>query len=132
MYCQKCRSSLKPEHSLDSLNPAAFDLLIGMPLRTSTAILLSGADHLTQIKQDLQVKLSQNTPPCDRPTPAIVSTATESPNNPPPRHIEDRSPSLAMAPGTKAVTHLCGSGAETPAICRLSCSQSPRLDRCLE
>ncbi|OXV07715.1 hypothetical protein Egran_04520 [Elaphomyces granulatus] len=29
MYCQKCRSPLKLDGSLESLNPAAFDLLIG-------------------------------------------------------------------------------------------------------
>lgn len=27
MYCQKCRTQLKLDGSLDSLNPAAFDLL---------------------------------------------------------------------------------------------------------
>ncbi|KAL2009591.1 hypothetical protein VTN00DRAFT_5398 [Thermoascus crustaceus] len=31
MYCQKCRTPLKLDGSLESLNPAAFDLLIGMP-----------------------------------------------------------------------------------------------------
>jgi hypothetical protein len=30
MYCQKCRTPLKLDDSLDNLNPAAFDLLIGM------------------------------------------------------------------------------------------------------
>jgi beclin 1 len=29
MYCQKCRSPLKSDNSLDTLNPAAFDLLVG-------------------------------------------------------------------------------------------------------
>lgn len=29
MYCQKCRTPLKLDGSLESLNPAAFDLLIG-------------------------------------------------------------------------------------------------------
>jgi len=29
MYCQKCRTPLKLDGSLESLNPAAFDLLVG-------------------------------------------------------------------------------------------------------
>lgn len=29
MYCQKCRTPLKTDSSLDDLNPAAFDLLVG-------------------------------------------------------------------------------------------------------
>lgn len=29
MYCQKCRTPLKADSSLDDLNPAAFDLLVG-------------------------------------------------------------------------------------------------------
>ena len=35
MYCQKCRVPLKVDSSLDDLNPAAFELLVGMhlPLR---------------------------------------------------------------------------------------------------
>ena len=30
MYCQKCRTPLKLDSSLEDLNPAAFDLLVGM------------------------------------------------------------------------------------------------------
>lgn len=30
MYCQKCRTSLRLDDSLANLNPAAFDLLVGM------------------------------------------------------------------------------------------------------
>lgn len=30
MYCQKCRTPLKLDGSLEALNPAAFDLLVGM------------------------------------------------------------------------------------------------------
>jgi beclin 1 len=30
MYCQKCRAPLKLDSSLEHLNPAAFDLLIGI------------------------------------------------------------------------------------------------------
>lgn len=29
MYCQKCRTPLKLDGSLEALNPAAFDLLVG-------------------------------------------------------------------------------------------------------
>ncbi|KAF7118633.1 hypothetical protein CNMCM5793_008171 [Aspergillus hiratsukae] len=34
MYCQKCRTPLKLDGSLESLNPAAFDLLVGSTGRT--------------------------------------------------------------------------------------------------
>jgi hypothetical protein len=30
MYCQKCRTPLKLDSSLEDLNPAAFDLLVGL------------------------------------------------------------------------------------------------------
>lgn len=30
MYCQKCRAPLKLDSSLEDLNPAAYDLLVGM------------------------------------------------------------------------------------------------------
>lgn len=33
MYCQKCRTPLKLDKSLEELNPAAFDLLVGMLTR---------------------------------------------------------------------------------------------------
>ncbi|KAL4890631.1 autophagy protein Apg6-domain-containing protein [Aspergillus ambiguus] len=36
MYCQKCRTPLKLDGSLESLNPAAFDLLIGSTGKTLT------------------------------------------------------------------------------------------------
>lgn len=29
MYCQKCRTPLKLDSSLEALNPAAYDLLVG-------------------------------------------------------------------------------------------------------
>ncbi len=29
MYCQKCRTPLKLDSSLEELNPAAYDLLVG-------------------------------------------------------------------------------------------------------
>lgn len=32
MYCQKCRTPLRVDASLDDLNPAAFDLLVGEPI----------------------------------------------------------------------------------------------------
>ncbi|ETN37370.1 uncharacterized protein HMPREF1541_08361 [Cyphellophora europaea CBS 101466] len=34
MYCQKCRTPLKVDSSLDDLNPAAFDLLIGSAVKS--------------------------------------------------------------------------------------------------
>ncbi len=45
MYCQKCRTPLKLDKSLEDLNPAAFDLLIGM-LTPSLVSMSSGpADY---------------------------------------------------------------------------------------
>jgi beclin len=41
MYCQKCRSPLKLDGSLESLNPAAFDLLIGRQLATKLVYLFN-------------------------------------------------------------------------------------------
>lgn len=32
MYCQKCRTPLKLDGSLEDLNPAAYDLLVGKSL----------------------------------------------------------------------------------------------------
>lgn len=32
MYCQKCRTPLKLDSSLEDLNPAAYDLLVGKQL----------------------------------------------------------------------------------------------------
>jgi len=29
LYCQKCRTPLKLDNSLEDLNPAAYDLLVG-------------------------------------------------------------------------------------------------------
>ncbi|PQE22081.1 autophagy apg6 protein [Rutstroemia sp. NJR-2017a BVV2] len=36
MYCQKCRASLKLDSSLEDLNPAAFDLLVGRSIRAAS------------------------------------------------------------------------------------------------
>jgi beclin 1 len=35
MYCQKCRTPLRLDSSLEDLNPAAYDLLIGALLSRS-------------------------------------------------------------------------------------------------
>lgn len=43
MYCQKCRTPLKLDNSLEDLNPAAFDLLVG-EYRLSCLLLLGKAD----------------------------------------------------------------------------------------
>ncbi|KAI9812474.1 MAG: autophagy protein 6 [Pycnora praestabilis] len=45
MYCQKCRTPLKVDSSLDDLNPAAFDLLLG-----ATGTSLHQSKALTQSK----------------------------------------------------------------------------------
>lgn len=37
MYCQKCRTPIRPDDSLDNLNPASFKILVGKtPVPTST------------------------------------------------------------------------------------------------
>lgn len=52
MYCQKCRTPLKLDGSLESLNPAAFELLVSkFSTRKATSILtqaprLNGQDRL--------------------------------------------------------------------------------------
>lgn len=41
MYCQKCRAPLKLDSSLEDLNPAAFDLLVGMTLSSAQNFFLT-------------------------------------------------------------------------------------------
>jgi len=38
MNCQKCRTPLKIDSSLEDLNPAAFDLLIGLQISSNHAL----------------------------------------------------------------------------------------------
>ena len=51
MYCQKCRSPLKLDQSLEDLNPAAFDLLVGM----YSALILSNVNSDSQKEQQGQI-----------------------------------------------------------------------------
>ena len=48
MYCQKCRTPLKVDPSLDNLNPAAFDLLVGKACTTCTALRFPDRNRLNK------------------------------------------------------------------------------------
>jgi len=56
MYCQKCRTPLKLDSSLEDLNPAAFDLLVGQylsfhPKEMHTHLLTFRCDFPPAIKE---------------------------------------------------------------------------------
>ncbi|KAJ9254146.1 hypothetical protein DTO207G8_3723 [Paecilomyces variotii] len=62
MYCQKCRTPLKLDGSLESLNPAAFDLLIGSTgksLPENANNLPSGRTSYPQDRRALYDRVSQ-------------------------------------------------------------------------
>ncbi|KKK24223.1 hypothetical protein P175DRAFT_0429787 [Aspergillus ochraceoroseus IBT 24754] len=62
MYCQKCRTSLKLDGSLESLNPAAFDLLIGSTGKTVPDHTNKTASRLSypQERRELYDRASKN------------------------------------------------------------------------
>lgn len=62
MYCQKCRTPLKLDGSLESLNPAAFDLLVSKAAALRTALPRDG--HANHIAPPLSTgkTLSENGP----------------------------------------------------------------------
>lgn len=47
MYCQKCRTPLKLDSSLEDLNPAAYDLLVGMYAQACIITILAQTQQLT-------------------------------------------------------------------------------------
>lgn len=59
MYCQKCRTPLKLDSSLEDLNPAAFDLLIGASPQDPKHILPSRLAY-PQERKELYDRVSKN------------------------------------------------------------------------
>ncbi|OOF96373.1 hypothetical protein ASPCADRAFT_206565 [Aspergillus carbonarius ITEM 5010] len=86
MYCQKCRTPLKLDGSLESLNPAAFDLLIGstgksIPDHTSNT---SSRPHYPQERRELYDRASKHaTQPIYRRSIPAPRQAGANPANPP-------------------------------------------------
>ncbi|TAQ90129.1 hypothetical protein B7494_g1524 [Chlorociboria aeruginascens] len=60
MYCQKCRSPLKLESSLEDLNPAAFDLLVGASSQQQPKNIPSSRPAYPQERKQLYDRVSQN------------------------------------------------------------------------
>ena len=94
MSCQKCRAPLKLDHSLDNLNPAAFDLLVGTtpdngsrPSRPShNAERTSAYENAVQSATSPVFKKNVSTPrrgiPASPSNAPIPSTRTTSKDNP--------------------------------------------------
>ncbi|KAF9894368.1 autophagy protein 6 [Aspergillus nanangensis] len=63
MYCQKCRTPLKLDGSLESLNPAAFDLLVGSTGKTlpNEGGSSSSRSSYPQERRELYDRVSKNT-----------------------------------------------------------------------
>ena len=126
MYCQKCRTPLKLDGSLESLNPATFDLLIG---NLSTSILahlitcvITPANQLLRLMQALQVEPFQGTQPTPpHPDPSIRKNDGNStigrPNRTRHPFTEDRYLHLVMQLGVKAI--LRDRAGETAGTCPL-------------
>ncbi|KAL2834736.1 autophagy protein Apg6-domain-containing protein [Aspergillus pseudoustus] len=63
MFCQKCRTPLKLDGSLESLNPAAFDLLIGSTGKTLPDHPTATAQiSYSQVRRELYDRVSKNAP----------------------------------------------------------------------
>ncbi|KAK2758700.1 autophagy protein 6 [Arachnomyces sp. PD_36] len=67
MYCQKCRAPLKLDSSVEELNPAAFDLLVGSSGKTlpehSTSHASSRPPYYALERRDLYDRVSRNATP---------------------------------------------------------------------
>jgi len=92
MNCQKCRTPLKLDSSLQELNPAAFDLLVGPSIPLDPRI----KPKSFQPPQDSPSTMTQNPP--DYPILKNERTSTISyPKMPPLLHSSGSSPRLGMA-----------------------------------
>ncbi|KAI9047850.1 hypothetical protein LZ554_008558 [Drepanopeziza brunnea f. sp. 'monogermtubi'] len=60
MYCQKCRTPLKLDSSLEDLNPAAFDLLVGASSTQQLRNIPSSRPAYPQERKQLYDRVSQN------------------------------------------------------------------------
>ena len=74
MYCQKCRTPLKLDGSIESLNPAAFDLLSSssispnLPFSTNSFETLQASRYQIELPRDRRIR------------PNTASTTTDLPN----------------------------------------------------
>ena len=59
MYCQKCRVPLKIDSTLDDLNPAAFDLLVGSAVKAQQNVSTSSRVDYPSERQALYDKVSK-------------------------------------------------------------------------
>ncbi|KAF4625270.1 hypothetical protein G7Y89_g12902 [Cudoniella acicularis] len=62
MYCQKCRSPLKLDSSLEDLNPAAFDILVGAASQQQPRNTPSSRSAYPQERKQLYDRVSKNAP----------------------------------------------------------------------
>ncbi|KAI9774459.1 MAG: autophagy protein 6 [Candelina submexicana] len=62
MFCQKCRSPLKVDSSLDDLNPAAFELLVGTTLQRHPKGPAPSRPVYPQERKELYDKAAENVP----------------------------------------------------------------------
>ncbi|RDW73248.1 hypothetical protein BP6252_07155 [Coleophoma cylindrospora] len=60
MYCQKCRTPLKLDNSLEDLNPAAFDLLVGASSQQQPRSVAPSRPPYPQERKQLYDRVSRN------------------------------------------------------------------------
>ncbi|KAM0160742.1 hypothetical protein ACHAQE_001261 [Botrytis cinerea] len=63
MYCQKCRTSLKLDSSLEDLNPAAFDLLVGAASQNQSKNIPPSRPAYPQDRKQLYDRVSKHAGP---------------------------------------------------------------------
>ncbi|KAI9648239.1 Vacuolar protein sorting-associated protein atg6 [Ciborinia camelliae] len=63
MYCQKCRASLKLDSSLEDLNPAAFDLLVGATSQNQAKNIPPSRPAYPQERKQLYDRVSKHAGP---------------------------------------------------------------------
>jgi hypothetical protein len=104
MYCQKCRTPLKLDGSLESLNPAAFDLLV-------SKYLLFTHYWLLLTSQTLQAKRypTELHPPSPHIHPTDVDTTIKRPEMLRRQFIGGRFPPLAGPRSLEAIAATCHS-----------------------
>lgn len=59
MYCQKCRTPLRVDASLDDLNPAAFDLLVGSAVKTQQNAAIGSRLNYPSERKELHDRVSR-------------------------------------------------------------------------
>jgi beclin len=61
MYCQKCRTPLRVDASLDDLNPAAFDLLVGSAVKSQQNAVIASRLNYPSERKELYDRVSKTT-----------------------------------------------------------------------